>query len=352
MTNEVPNIEVITVNNPVTSRPGMANKIALIGAFNSEATDPAVYLSVDEAKTALGTDTTFNGCKVIDPLFVGASSILAVNVTTWSGSGSEKTADKSMTVAKLTAALAKIKGEDFDIVFVADTLTDTMLPVLTAFLDDCYEMKAPAGYIGCISGQTSAADIASAALAGNHCYGLITQSANVGGVTYDLLQTAAYYCGIIAGLQVGQTMTSKVVPYVIGVSPEYTYETGDAGTGLVGAGITCFKCQNRTTGSYVVVNSAQPNGWDLYINRSRDFIVKEMSLTQFLGERNRKVTHDAVMQELARVKDVCVNQLDLCADISYTVKKESSKCLGIYLDSIKFDDIITKIKVYVRVEVE
>ena len=352
MTAEVPKIHVTyTTDAPAipSARNGYAKKMAVIGAFDTVEENPVLFNTLTEAYTTFGDDTeNYDGCKVIDKLFNQASSVLAVNITR----ETEGVRDKTITTLKLTEALAKIKGEDWDTLFVAGILTSDFIPIIAHFLDEVAEMKYPAGFVGAINGANVSANVGLAGLVGDHCYGVINQSLSIGGTEYDLLDSSAYYAGVIAGLPVGNSMTMKQVPGVTGVNPELTFETGDDGKTLVGAGITIFKCQDRTNNRYVVVNSEQPNGLDLYINRVRDYVVKEMSLHQFLGDRNRPKSYDEVVQELDRIKYNCVNVLDLLKDINYTVKKESRKCVGIYIDSLTFEDIITHINMYVRVEVE
>lgn len=358
MTAIVPSIHVYLKKNNRTLSNGMAGKIAVIGAFDSEETNPILVRGIDEAYEQLGEDKTFNGVDVIPYLFVGAESLLCVNTTTWTSSGAQKTADKTIDTTKLTNALTKIKGEDFDILFIAETLTDTFLPLITAFLDESFEMKMPSGYTGALTGNVTA-NIASAGLAGEHCYGLITQSAKVNDETLTLLEFIAYYTGLIAGMNVGNTMTMKTVDGVTGLTSELSFEvnkeTGEAvgdGAKLLEAGITTFKCLNRNEDNYVVVNSEQPNGYDLYINRVRNYVVKEFALHRFLGDRNREATLTEIEHELASVKEKCVNDLDLLKDIQYNVAKESVNCVGITIDSLVFDGIITRMNMYVRVEVE
>lgn len=271
-----------------------------------------------------------------------------MNITDKSGD----TPDTTITTTKLATALAKIKGEDFDILFVAATLTDAFLPIITNFLDECFELKYPAGYVGCLQGASDAANVTSAGLAGEHCYGLITQRLKVNGVLLSVLRSAAYYCGVLAGMNVGNSMTMKVVPNVAGVSPEYSFETGGSGKTLLEAGITTFKCQDRGNGRYIVVNSEQPNGYDLYINRVRNFVVKQLSLQQFLGERNNNATVNEIKQEIERVKAMCVDTLDLLEDINFTVNKKDATTVEIHIDSLLFAGIITEIDVYVRVELD
>lgn len=352
MTAIVPRIKIYLKENPINNRPGLAGKIAVIGAFDSEETNPVLVTGIDEAYDILGDDTSFKGVSCIDKLFFGATSLLAVNITTWTGSAGSKTADKTLTTQKLSDALAKIKGEDFDLLFIAEDITDEAIVIIDTFLSESFEMKAPAGVVMGITRATNSAYITTASKVGNWCYGIITQQFTVNGTEYTIVDSGAYYCGVLASLNVGSSMTMKQIPYVTGVSPELSFETGGTGKALLEAGITTVKCQDRGNGKYIVVNSEQPNGYDLYINRVRDFVVKEFSLHQFLGERNRQATLSEIEHELASVKDRCVNTLDLLEDINYTVAKKDAQCVDIYIDSLLFAGIITMIDMYVRLEVE
>ena len=348
-----PDVHVEEKKKQVSNSRGLLNNILLIGAFDTLETDPMFFEKLDEAQETLGTDSTYNGCKVLPILFTGGT-LLAVNITTESGG----TRDKTLTTNKLSNALSKVKGEDFDSVFIADTLADEAIVILDAFLDEMEEIKFPAGYINGVNRANVDAYITTASKAGDHCYGLLTQSLEVKGESYDLLESAAYYASVINNMHPGNSMTMKQVPGVTGVSPELTFEfnktTGAAitdGAKLLAAGLTLIKAQNRRSDKFVVVNSAQPNGLDLYINRVRDYVIKEMALHQFLGDRNRKPTHDEVIQELDRVKYQCIDTMDLLKDIIYSVEKENSKTVGITITSMQFDDIITRMNVYYTIEV-
>lgn len=349
MTAVIPKVKVQLKKTQLINKPGMAGKVAVVGAFDSLETAPQLFATVGEAQSTFGTDATnYNGCAVIPYLFKGASSVLAVNITTESSG----TRSKTITTQNLTSALAKIKGEDWDILFIAEPLTDTFIPIINAFVEDCFELKYPCGYIGCLTGATISANVTSAGLVNDWCYGLTTQQFIVGGETLSVLCSSAYYCGLIAGMNVGNTMTYKTVEGVTGVTPELSFETGGDGKSLLEAGITTVKVASRTDQRYIVVNSEQPNGLDLYINRTRDFIVKEMALHQFLGDRNREATLNEIKQELDRVRNMCVNTLDLLEDIQYSVEKKSANCVDVYIDSLVFAGIITEIDVYVKIEVE
>ena len=347
MTAKIPQIHRYLKKTQLINRPGMSGKIAVVGAFDSLETEPQLFESVGEAQDTFGTDTAYNGCAVIPYLFKGASSVLAVNITTESSG----TRQKTITTTNLTNALAKIKNEDWDILFVADILTDTFIPIINSCMAERFELTYPSGYTGALGG-TTAANVTSAGLVNDFCYGLNTQAFTLEDSTeLSVLLSTAYYTGLIAGMNVGNTMTMKTIDGVIGVSPELSFETGGDGKQLLEAGITTIRCADRSNNRFIVVNSEQPNGFDLYINRTRDFVCKEFQLHEFLGRRNREATLDEIKQELSRVEMLCVDTLDLLEDINYDVVKKDANCVDIYIDSLTFAGLITEIDIYVKVEV-
>ena len=348
MTATIPKVSVYQKKTAPKTNPSLAGKVAVIGAFKTTATAPKVYKDLGLAQSELGNDDTFNGCKVLPQLFKGVDSILAVNVSTESSG----TWTKTITTTNLAEALAKIKHERFDMLFIADTITDAFLPIITAFTANRMLIKLPIGYIGCVTGGNASAFATTAGLVDDYSYGLITQAVSVNDTSLDLLESAAYYCAIIANLNVGASMTAKQVPGVTALATEYTFETSDLGTTLVGLGFTTFRCFDRDNQIYEVVNSEQPNGYDLYINRARDYVIREFALHEFLGDRNSPKTHSEIEQELSRTKTKCVNALDLLADIEYSVIKKSPKCVDIHITRLLFDDVITDIDVYFTIEVQ
>jgi len=351
MTAVVPSIHVFKRNNRVNTRPGMAGKVAIIGAFDTTETNPTLFNSLDELQTSFGDDSTFNGCDCAKWLFKGgASSLLCVNITTWS-SATPPVATKTVTSSNLADALAKIKGEDWDILFVADNLTDAFIVLIDSYLDATFEMKCPAGFTVGLTGANSSDNITSAGKCGDHCYSAIVQGFKINETTLTVLQSIAYYTGLIAGMNVGNTMTMKTVTGVTGLNNELTFETGSTGKAYVEAGISTFKCADRNNDRYICVNSEQPNGYDLYVNRVRDFIIKEMSLAEYLGERNRKLTLDEIEHMLSSIKERCVTDLDLLEDIQYHVEKKNATCVDVVLDSLTFAGLITRIDVYYTIEV-
>ena len=341
----MPKVRVFNKKNPVKSKPGLASKIAVVGAFETISENPVLCNNIDEAYELLGDDTeNYVGNDCLEVLFYGASCILAVNITTSTGSGQNITINKELTTSKLTNALAKISGEDFDMLYICGVVDNSFIPIITAFLDDRYLNKQPAGYVAYYDGTPS--------LAGDFCYGILKQQLSVNDSLLSSVKSGAYYCAVLASLNVGNSMTMKEVPNVTGVTPELSFENGATGLEYLNSGVTTFRCLDRGNNQYIVVNSEQPNGLDLYINRVRDFVVREMRLVQFLGDRNRKASLNEIKQELDRVKDKCVNTLDLLEDIEYDVVKKNAKCVDVNITKLLFTDIITEIDVYITIEVE
>jgi len=351
MTATYPKVQFFKQNNPVQLRPGIAGKVAVIGAFKNPSDTPVFCNGLDDAYAKLGNDDTYNGCAVLEDLFVGANSILAVNVTTVSGN----TVDKTLTTQKLTDALAKIKNEKFDSIFIAELLTDEFLPILTTFFDNRLLNKLPCGLFGSVTRNTLADYTTTAGLFKDYSYGIVTQQLEVNGTELSLLKTGAYWAGVVSGINVGNSMTKKQVPNVTGVTPEYVFETvqsGISGLDLMGLGYTTFECFDRENDVYLCVNSEQFNGYDLYVNRVRDYVIREMALHTYLGERNTPKTLGEVEQELDRVKNVCVKTLDLLEDIQFYITKKDAKCVDVHITKLLFAGIITEIDAYFTIEVQ
>ena len=149
--------------------------------------------------------------------------------------------------------------------------------------------------------------------------------------------------GLIAGRMVNDSLTAQLLPGVTGVNPEYTTETGDIGAKLMELNIPIIKCRNRRLNQYICVNSMLPNGLDMSINRTRDYVFNTLEAELLLGKAS---------SEVENVRKECVEDLKLLKEIEYTIKKADSKTAEIILRKLIFDDIITKVKVKYSIEVQ
>ena len=251
-------------NIQVNQEPGMAGVIAVIGAFNSTVTATTLCRTVRQAKEIFGESTattTFKGSDAIDFLFRGASQLLVVNTTQWSDDETP-VPTTTLTNQLLSSALTQLKGEEFDLLFVAENLEDSAQEIVTTFLGEEYTGKNPHGQVAQLNRATAGAYETTATKYGNHIYHINTQQLTINGVTLDLNKSTAFICGLIASLHVGRSLTSKVIPDVTAISPEYTFGVGDLGSSLLEANIQLLKCRSRVNNEYNCISSELPNKWE------------------------------------------------------------------------------------------
>lgn len=349
----IPEVKIKPTTTRMVSQPGMAGTVAVIGAFDNVSTEEKVY-SFNTLTAAQEELTTLEGYDIFDKLFrrdSGASSLLCVNITT---NGTSDTKETEMTNEKLVSALNLLKGEKYDILFIAAELTDEGLTTVKEFLDDAYDLQKPVGVIAPLNRASDTLATASAKIfESGGLYGLITQKFTLtGNKILSLVESAAYYCGVVAGLKIDQSMTMSQLPDVINVSPEYGYSDNEEGYNLVTAGITVVRCMDRINNKYVVVNSELPSGLDLYIERTKDYVIRDICLEEFLGDKSTSNTITAIKSMIETKKQLFINTLSLLEDLNYNVEKESPKCVNVYLDSLVFAGVITTINIHVVVEVE
>ena len=350
-----PKIEVIQDSvTTVEEYTGMAGAIAVIGAFDSEVTDLTVCNNVRTAHQIFGTTGTvgnFKGTDAIDYLFYGASQLLVCNITTWSD---DETPVPTTTITNdnLTAALAKLKNEEFDILFIADELSDAAQTIVTTWLAGEFKDKYPHGQVAQLQKSTTSAYETSVATYGDNVYYINTQQVAYNGTLLSLNQSTAYLAGVIASMDVNKSLTAKTVPNVTGVSPEYTFESGDIGYKLLDLSVPIIKARNRRNNNYICINSELPNKLDLYINRTRDYVINRISVETQLGEPSSDETIDGVVNIVEGVKYSCIKELRLLEDIIYRVEKISANRIDVIIEKMVFNGIITDIKIHYSIEVQ
>ena len=347
----IPEVAIKPATTKMVTQPGMAGTVAIVGAFDSDETKIMAFTTLAQAQAELGADDSFMGCASLKQLFRrdgGVASVLCANITT----KTESTTETEMTVEKLRIALSSIKGEKFDMVFVAAELTDEGIHIVKDFIDESYDLQKPIGTILPLNRDTVAKKQETAKIfETGGLYGLIDQQFTVKDNELSLVESAAYYCGVVAGSKVDQSMTMSVLPDVTAISQEYSFDENDDGYNLVSAGISIARCIDRANHKYVIVNSEQPSGLDLYIERTKDFIIRQIALEEYLGDKSTSNSLTAIRSTIETKKQLFVTTLKLLEDISYNVEKVSSNCVEVYLDSLKFAGVITTINVYVTVEV-
>lgn len=346
-----PDIEVI--EEQVTVRnitPGMASSIAVIGAFDSEITDLTVCQNETVAHQLFGTTETvddFKGTDAIDGLFYGASELIVCNITTWSDDDTP-VPSTNITNEKLNAALTMLENEVFDMIYIADELSDAAQTILSTWLAKEYKEKFAHGQVAQLQKSTAAAYVTSIATFDKHVYWICTQAYN----GLSLNQSAALMAGYIASLPVGNSLTYKNIPLINRVSPEYSTEAGEIGAKLLELSVPFIRPRNRLSQDYLCVNSELPDGYDLYINRVRDYVINRIEAERLLGDKIDPNDLESAAMIVENVKEECVDDLKLLVDIIYRVEKTSSKCVELILEKLIFNDVIDTVKIRYSIEVQ
>lgn len=343
----------------VNVNPNYAGDIAIIGAFNSEITDLTVCANVTEAKTKFGimeTEGNFKGTDAIPLLFNGASSLLVANITTWTDD-TTPVAETTLSDAKLTAALNKLHHIDFDILFIAEELSDSQQEIVTAWLDAEFEAKYPHGQVAELTKSTAAAYETSVGKFSDKVLYINTQTYGFNGETLSLNRSAALIAGFIAGTQTNLSLTNMEIPGVTSVSPEYSTAAGELGAALLSLNIPFLKrrfVSSKKANVFYCVNSALPDGFDIYVYRVRDQILKDIQAEAILGKQNGAVTENGVVTLMEGLKQRYVKDFAKVNDIKYHIEEDpdNTQCINIVIDEIVFNDIITLVNIFYNIKVE
>ena len=349
MTNKIPIIKVKSeIKKVANTNPLIRDTVCLIGGFATaeKTNEPYAVSTIQEARTIYGTDTTVDGNAALEQILGDntVNNVIVVNVSTESSGSISST----VTQSKLESAVQALDLIDFDILFVAAELTDALLKVVTDFAEARFENKVPFGYITAFTRASNSAYQTTAGKLGDWCYAAVIQQLEVEEDELSLVETGAFITKLVATMSVGESLTAHTIPEITGIQDVYTFNPGDDGAVLTGYGYLLFRLINATTNTYEAVNSANPNGLDIYISRVRDYIVNEFALRQYLGEQSNTLTMDKM--ECNRIATM-FQELNLIENMSYVVEKKDSETVNVIINSIEFAGIITEIDVFITIEV-
>lgn len=326
----------------------IGSNYALIGACNSPITDLTVCTSITEAINKFGrmeTENQFKGTDAIPELFYGVSTLNVINTATFDG-GPQTT----LTDEKLTAALNKLHHIPFDTLFIAEELSDAQQEIVTAWLDAEAEAKFVHGQIAQVTKQNAEAYESLVAKYHDQIYYPNTQTFVINGDTKSLNRSTAWFAGFIASLTVDTSLTYMTIPGVSAVTPEYSTAVGEMGATLLSLNIPFMK---RRGSEFYVVNSMLPNGFDIYINRTRDKILNSIEAEVVLGAKNNNTTNNAIINLMEGLKNRFINDMHAVEDIKYHIEEgESTDKMKLIIESMTFADIITEVDIYYTISIE
>ena len=351
MTNKEPTIvvkqEIKKIDN---TNPYIHDVVCLIGAMETDAhnNEPTLFTDIEKAREAYGTDASIDGNSAMEILLEDdeISGLLVVNITTMSG----ETAQRNLTETKLKDALNSLDLIDFDTLYIASDLSDAFIEKVKEFTDKRFESKNPMGYTCAVNRTSISAYETTAEKVGDFCYALINQKLNVDNEDLTLVESGAFVTKQIALTPISDSLTAKEIPEITGLQDVYTSGEESDGAELTGVGYLLFRLINATTNTYEAVNSANHNGLDLYISRSRDVIVKEFALRSFLGDKGQPKTIELVKMECNRLYSR-FKSLGIIEGMNYAVQKADAETVDVIINTIQFAGVITTINVSITVEV-
>ena len=400
----IPRIIVENKTQPLERQINKGGRVAIIGAFPSLKTSIGAYQTLRDLRDDFGiiagtkSETDFDGALAAARLFMegipghgGAEQVIVCNISEPSsetnvsgivtddeessvvvdperGSYSEdegslsddvlKTLDTKLTKVKLENALAKIKGEDIDLLFIATsieddaeadkapgeptpaTLTDKY-GLICQWLGDEFELQRPVQLVAPLITSTPSVstvnEVGNASktikvteatevakifkdnpflLAGLYCQKLtIAANQYQTGTQLSVIESAAHMCAFIAESRVDTSLTRKDIPGVVGVDEELYFGQNDDGYKLVRSGISVIRSKNRADRSFCVVNSELPSGYDISHIRSVSYLIKQYELEELLGTFGSNQNIEAFKAQLNAVNRNIMGTLGIFNDI-------------------------------------
>lgn len=290
----------------VTIATGTLSGLKLVVMLNS-----VILNSYDNCVTARDMMNKINAdstCPITASGTTAQLVVLPVVVVAASFTGGTETA--TPTTDDLTAALATISIEDFDILIFTDTPINTYLPTIKAYLDTKFALAK--GSIGMFALAEATAVPATLTTVGSTNSDLMAykyQQYIINGYTLTEAETVARYASFVAGLPVNQSPTNKIISDVDGLNTLYNFGPTDTGYPLVDNGITMDKLLNRKNQQYGIVSAVtaihdvDSTGQkvitsELYVARIRNFALNYFNLDSWLGGVGLETSIEGALGEL------------------------------------------------------
>ena len=371
-TNE-PDVTVTDVEKIKTRTYGNAGKIALIGAFPTKTFQIDSFTKLEDAQAALKGDGVPDTCVsygCLDYIFnqdsqsKGAEEVIIVN-TNYGAS----TLSYSITNGLLAEALTTLADEDFDILTIADTITlgsegtlNEMWTTLHTFMVSQYTNQKPAGIITSIfidiedtTGDTMLSALNSL-FSDKGVYKLVTTPVQIKNETtaLSLAQSGCWHSAFTAGRPVNKSETGKIYKNLQGTDSKSQFPISST-TGqidwenLVDAGLHTMKYHNRRLNIIKCINNMTPVGWDMKVERVKNYMVKRLQFTDVFGEDNNDPTIDFVEGLFEYEKELALKN-NYLTDMSYEITHCSSDCIRAKL-YLEIPEVVRHVKMEVSVEI-
>ena len=368
-----PTVTVTDVDKIKTKTYGNAGKIALIGAFPTNAVQIASYTRCSDAKEALKTDTIPDECVsygCLDYIFnqdsqsKGPEEVIIVNTNY-----NKETLSYTLDNGALANALNALTDEDFDILTIADTLNlgtgatlNSMWNTLHSFVVSQYANQKPCGIITSVSIDSTNQNNESLLTAFKTLFAdkgiykaVITPVWIKGDVSeLTLAQSGCWHSAFTAGRPVNKSETGKIYKSLQGNDTKSIYPSSkESGAidweALMINGFHTTKYHNRRLMQVKCINNVTPTGMDMKIERVKNYIVKKLSFDDVFGEDNNEPTLDFVKGLFEYEKDLAISNKYL-SDMTYEITQCSSDCIRAQLHLV-IPDVVKQVHLDVSIEI-
>lgn len=376
-----PSVTVTDVQRIQTKTYGNAGKIALIGAFPSTTFQINSFTKVEDAKKAVkgNVDPIPTACVAftcLDYIFnqdnqsKGPEEVLIVN-TNYGASVASYVLDNG----KLADALVLLKDEDFDILTVADAISlgvdgteddeeilNPMFGTLQSFVDSQYTNQKPFGIITSVNidkTSTNGTTLLSAfnqLFADKGIYKAVSTPVQIKGDAepLTLAQSGCWHAAFTAGRQVNKSETGKIYSNLQGADTKSLFPvTETAGVvdweSILDNGFHTQKYHNRRLQQIKCINNITPAGWDMKVERVKNYMVKRLSFSDIFGEDNNEPTLDFVKGMFEYEKEQALKN-NFLTDMKYEITHCASDCIRAKL-FLQIPETVKHVTMEVSVEI-
>ena len=385
LTNIEPYVEVYDVGKITQQSYGNAGKVALVGAFPTTTFQLDVFTDYEEARNALKgayktaddnsvenisktvVPTTYTAFYCLDYIFEnfknskGVESVVIVN-TKYGG-----TLSPTSTNTEIASACALLEEEDFDILTIAEPVAlaveddnvyvlNPVWSTLKSFETRMFLNQKPFGIItgmDLTNGTAAILDSFKNLYNDRGVYKIITTPIRLNGATQSLniAESGCWHSAYTAGREVNKSETAKVYEGIIGENSKDTHPLTATITWrkLLADGFHTTKYSNRRLQTIQCLSNVTPADYDMKIERVKNYMIKRLTLKDFLGDDNNQVTRNSIKGKFQYEKDLAIKSGYL-VDMEYnlvTVTTDKVKAnLKLYIP-----DIIRVIELDVAVEI-
>ncbi len=386
MVNIEPHIEVYDVESVTTQAYGNAGKTAIIGAFPTADFKLDLFTRLDDAMEAVKGDyrlpndnsvenaskdpvpSTYTAFYCLEYAFnstrqsKGAESVLIVNTNYGKSTLVQESSNTDIANACLLLA-----EEDFDILTVAEPIqlavevssSLTLNPIcatLKSFVDSQYLAQKPFVIITGFDLTDATTTILSAfntLFADKGIAKAVVTPVRVLGASESLniAQSGCWHSAFTAGRAVNKSETAKVYDGIIGENSKDLFPVGGTITfkNLLDNGFHTTRYRNRRLQAIECLSNVTPAGYDMKIERVKNYIIKRLSLVDVLGEDNTRITRDYLKGLFEYEKQLAMNN-NYLIDMEYELLTVDSETIQAEL-KLYIADIVRVVKLNVELSI-